>query len=317
MILVLGGTGLVGGAVLRRLVELDQPVRTLVRRPAPGLSAPGVEVVVGDVGDAVSLRSAVQGVRQVFLVMANGPEQQQHERAVASAAAAGGVEHLVKVSAPYVGPTLPVAIARMHHAIEQEILEIASRSGMQHTFLRPYAFMQNLLNIAPTVRMAGYFTGTTGATPMNMVDVRDIADVAAVALTTARTRGRALVLTGSRTVSYPQIAEHLTALGRPTRYLDMQPAEFAAGLQRSGLPTWVVDHLLEIQAMTRASPELPTAAVQDVTGRAPLTVEAFLSENLTEFARPRGLREGLTAVPLRHAGRRHLRTVAPPLTPTP
>ncbi|CCH32209.1 NmrA family NAD(P)-binding protein [Actinosynnema sp. NPDC047251] len=310
MILVLGATGLVGGAVLRRLVGLDTPVRVLTRRPTPALTAlsADVEVVTGDVADAACLRRAVGGVEQVFLVMANGPRQQQHELAVADAAAIAGVEHLVKVSAPYVGADSPVAIARMHDAIEQGILATGARHGMQHTFLRPYAFMHNLLNNAPTIRMAGFFTGTTGETPMNMVDVADIADVATTALTTTRTRGRALVLTGPETVSYPDVAQKLTALGRPTRYLDMRPDEFAAGLRRAGLEEWVVDHLLEIQAMTVTHPEVPTTTVREVTGQAPRTVDAFLAEHLAEFTRPRGLRERLTAVPLRLTAR--LRTTS-------
>ncbi|AEV85120.1 Prestalk A differentiation protein A [Actinoplanes sp. SE50] len=315
MILVLGATGLVGGAVLHRLAALQAPVRALVRRPTPAvmsLSAAGtIDVVVGDVADEDCLRRAVHGVRQVFLVMANGPQQQHHELAVVRAALDARVEHLVKVSAPYVGPEVPVAIARMHHTIEQAIVAAGARHDMRHTFLRPYAFMQNLLHNAPPIRMAGFFTGTTADTPMNMVDVRDIADVATTALTTTRTHGRALVLTGPRAVSYPDVARHLSALGRPTRYLTMRPPEYAAKLHRAGLPTWTIEHLLEIQAMTLTHPETPTSTVRDVTGHTPRTIEAFLAENLTEFTHPRGLRERLIAVPLRLATRRHTTAAAP------
>jgi uncharacterized protein YbjT (DUF2867 family) len=173
VILVLGGTGLVGAAVLRRLTELGAPTRALVRRlastpesPARSITGDDVDMVVGDAADPASLHRAMRGVQQVFLVMANGPQQQQHELAVVHAAAVAGVEHLVKVSAPYVAPDSPVAIARTHHAGEQEHPPDRARAGMQHTFLRPYAFMHNLRNNAPTSARAGYFTGTTGDAPM-------------------------------------------------------------------------------------------------------------------------------------------------------
>lgn len=309
MILVLGATGLIGGEVLSRLAALHTPVRAMVRRSTPTLtsleSAGNVEVIVGDVTDHTCLRRAVHGVQQVFLVMANGEHQQDHELAVIRAAGTAGVEHLVKVSAPYVGPDVPVTIARMHYAIEQDILITGARSDMQHTFLRPYAFMQNLLKAAATIRMAGFFTGTTGDTAMNMVDARDIADVATTALTTTSTRGRALVLTGPRTVSYPDVAQYLSRLGRPTRYLNLQKPEYVATLRRAGLPTWTIEHLLEIQAMTITEPEQPTTTVQEITGQPPRTIEAFLAENLGQFAHPRGFREHLSAVPLRLATRRH------------
>lgn len=312
MILVLGATGLVGGATLARLAELGAPTRALVRRagpaPAPLTSAAAEpEVVLGDADDPASLRRAMAGVQQVFLVMANGARQQQRELAVVHAAAEAGVEHLVKLSAPYVTPDSPVAIARMHHAIEQEILTAGNRSALQHTFLRPYAFMHNLLNIAPTIRMAGFFAGTTGDTALNMVDVRDIADVAATALTTTRTRGRALVLTGPRAVTYPQVAEILTRLGRPTRYLDMRPAEYAAGLRRAHLPEWVVEHLIEIQQMALTHPESPNGTVEEITGRTPRDVDTFLVEHLEAFSRPRGLRERIGGVPVRLAAHRSAR----------
>jgi uncharacterized protein YbjT (DUF2867 family) len=297
MILVIGSTGTTGRFVLERLSAAGVPTRALVRPAAarPALRRlPGVEVVLGDAGDPPSLRAALQGVDRVFMAMGNGPDQLDRELAVVREAVHSGVTRLVKVSAPLVGPDVPVAVARMHYEVEQAVLA----TGLDHTFLRPYAFLQNLLNVAPTVRLAGFFSGITGDTPMNMVDARDIADVAVVALATDRGRGP-LVLTGPETVSYPEVARRLTALGRPTRYVDLDPEDYRRSLRRAGLPPWLVEHLAEIQALALTHPESPTGTVAALIGRPPRTLDAFLAENLASFAAPLSWREHLAALPLR------------------
>lgn len=308
MILVVGATGTTGRLVLHRLVDRGADVRVLLRPAALATTGrdlarlPRTHVVAGDATDPRSLTAAMQGVERVFLAMGNGPGQLDRELAVVRAAARARVVHLVKVSAPVVGPDVPVAIARMHHDIEQAVLA----TGMEYTFLRPFAFLQNLLNSAPTIRMAGFFCGITGDTPMNMVDARDIADVAVVALTTGRGRGP-LVLTGVETVSYPEVARRLTALGRPTRFMALPPGEYRRSLQRAGLPPWLVEHLEEIHTLSVVRPERPTATVADLTGHPPRTLDAFLAEHLaTDFATPHGWRERLAAVPLRATARRRL-----------
>jgi uncharacterized protein YbjT (DUF2867 family) len=70
MILVAGGTGLLGRQVVARLVARNVPVRVLTRdathaRLALGSLADRVEIVTGDVRDRASLASAVRGVHTV------------------------------------------------------------------------------------------------------------------------------------------------------------------------------------------------------------------------------------------------------------
>ncbi|MGL5811392.1 MAG: NmrA family NAD(P)-binding protein [Nocardioides sp.] len=306
MILVVGATGTIGRYVVRGLQERNVPARALIRPAAlatAGHELTGIDLACGDVTDPPSLAAAMHGVEQVFLTMSNGPGQLDHEQAVVRAAAQAGVTHLVKVSAPVVGADVPVQIARTHHAIEQTILA----TGLSHTFLRPYAFMQNLLNMAPTIRMAGFFTGITGNALMNMVDARDIADVAVTTLTSSPARGP-LVLTGRVALSYPEVARQLTALGRPTAYVNLPTEEYQQTLRRAGAPHWLVEHLTEIQTLTLNNPERPTDTVADLTGRQPRTLDAFLHEHLaSHLTGPRGWRERLAAVPLRIQHRKQQR----------
>ena len=73
MLLVTGGTGFVGSHVVRRLCKEGFAVRVLARRTSPLqlLDSLPVEVVIGDLLDADSLRKAVAGCEAVFHVAAD------------------------------------------------------------------------------------------------------------------------------------------------------------------------------------------------------------------------------------------------------
>ena len=64
MNLVIGGTGFLGGEIVRQLLERGQKVRTLCRRK--GDVPEGAEIVLGDLTDGQSLRKACQGVETVY-----------------------------------------------------------------------------------------------------------------------------------------------------------------------------------------------------------------------------------------------------------
>lgn len=61
MILVTGGGGYLGGAVVRRLLARGERVRSLQRSDAPALRELGVEVVQADLADAEAVLAAAEG----------------------------------------------------------------------------------------------------------------------------------------------------------------------------------------------------------------------------------------------------------------
>ncbi|GHE24738.1 nucleotide-diphosphate-sugar epimerase [Kitasatospora indigofera] len=286
MIVVMGATGATGTALLHSLRTLDAPVRALTRTPhrplpaAAGVRLRPVQVQHADATDPDSLRSAFQGATQLFLAMANGPAQVELETRVIDIAARAGIGHIVKISAPAAEPDSPVAVSRGHHTVEEHL----RASGLTHTVLRPYAFMQNLLRLAPTVAQ-GLVLGAMGDAPCNYVDCRDIGDVAAAALTRADVAGGSYTLTGPQAVAHPDLAARLTTLtGRPVRYVDLAPAELRDTLvRRGGMPDWLAAHVAEIQQLAVARPETPTGTVAGILGRPPRTLDAFLDEHRDHF----------------------------------
>ncbi|MHB2267315.1 NmrA/HSCARG family protein [Aliihoeflea sp. PC F10.4] len=154
-VLVLGGTGQQGGAVICALKARNRPVRAMVRNPdtaaAKTLVSLGVEVVRGDLSDPASLRFAMAGMAGVFSIQPNSgnqnaqltdAEEVRYGKAVADIAVETGVDQLVYTSASIIrgGPT-GVANLDCKLEIEDHIRALPISS----TIVRPATFMELLM----------------------------------------------------------------------------------------------------------------------------------------------------------------------------
>ena len=144
MILVAGGTGFVGGHLIRRFRRDGIPVRAIARDPnrAQMLRDLGVEVVKGDVSDKSSLEKASTGVeRMVHLVgiIQEAPGvtfrgvHVEGTRNLLEASKKAGVRHFFYQSA--LG-TRPGAKSE-YHKTKWEAEELVRQSGIPFTILRP------------------------------------------------------------------------------------------------------------------------------------------------------------------------------------
>jgi uncharacterized protein YbjT (DUF2867 family) len=144
MILITGGTGFIGKALIRKLTELDYPVRTLIR-PSPrspelpaGVS---IDVAVSSLTDERSLRAAMVGVDTIYHLASSERSgarsslmeiEIQGTRALLDAAKDAGVKRIFYVS--HLGAdrasAYPVLKAK---AIVEEFIR---RSGLDYTILR-------------------------------------------------------------------------------------------------------------------------------------------------------------------------------------
>jgi nucleoside-diphosphate-sugar epimerase len=112
MILVTGGGGFLGGAVVRQLLARGEQVRSLQRSDVPGLRALGVEVVRGDLADAQAVLDAARGCEAIVHVAAKAGvwgSEDSYLRAnvlgtqhVLDACRAHGIARLVHTSTPSV-----------------------------------------------------------------------------------------------------------------------------------------------------------------------------------------------------------------------
>jgi uncharacterized protein YbjT (DUF2867 family) len=144
MILITGGTGFIGKALIRHLVETGQPVRTLIRPSSRTPTLPRgvpVEVALTSLTDERGLRAAMMGIDTVFHLA--GAERQggkaslmdidvRGTQMVANAAAEAGVGRIIYVS--HLGADRASAYPTLKaKAIAEEHIR---RSGVDYTILR-------------------------------------------------------------------------------------------------------------------------------------------------------------------------------------
>src|SRR5215472_1730855 len=177
--LIAGATGDIGSKVVDILIQRGDRPRVFARdaQKAGSLFGDRVDVFVGDLADPESLRPALQGVDEFFLVN-TGPEIPARDEAAANAAKAAGVKHLVKLSSMDVQYGL--AIGAWHERGEAAV----RASGVPFTFVQPTGFMSNLLAWAPSIKTEGIVRASTGDGRRAFIHSNDIAGVAVKALTT-------------------------------------------------------------------------------------------------------------------------------------
>ena len=112
MILVTGGSGFLGGAVVRRLVARGDQVRSLQRQDSPALRQLGVDIVRADLADRAAVIEAAKGCDAVIHIAAKagvwGAEKDYYQTNVLGtcniidACLANNIQRLVYTSTPSV-----------------------------------------------------------------------------------------------------------------------------------------------------------------------------------------------------------------------
>lgn len=285
MFLVTDVTGHVGRAVLAELANQPVAVRALLQEPVDlPIKAPNIEAVRPDPDDPSSLQRAFEGVEAAFLASGYSPHIAEAHLKMANAAKAAGVKRFVQLSG--VGANPQMCCARMLRWLGQAESGVAACPDVAVTRLRPAYMLQLLFEFAPTIAQQGLIAGPFRSNAWSWVDARDVAAVAVAALKDPSHAGRIYTVTGSESLSFPQIADRLShILGKPVRYHDITANEARGWLQGKGLSPVMIEAKLEYWDAC-ASNMLnvpPNTVVQDVTGRPPRSLEAFVQDYKARF----------------------------------
>jgi uncharacterized protein YbjT (DUF2867 family)/ligand-binding SRPBCC domain-containing protein len=132
-LLVTGATGYVGGRLLPALLERNEHVRCLARRPEAVAPRPGLEIVAGDALDAPAVRRALDGVDTAYYLIhamgaADGFQERDRQAATifAEAARDAGVKRIVYLGGLGSGPGLST-----HLASRQEVGRLLASTGVE------------------------------------------------------------------------------------------------------------------------------------------------------------------------------------------
>lgn len=234
---VIGGTGFLGRAVVRRMAESGRCVRVAARR-VDALTAPDerVEVRGADVRDDHALATACEGATAVVNAVSlyaesrHGPTFEQIHvdgaRRVARAANEAGAERLIHVSGVGADPASPSRYIRSRGRGEAAVREAFPTA----TIVRPTvlfgpgdAFLSTLdwVTLMPVVPLFG-----TGATRLQPVHVDDVAAAVVHMLDRPETAGRVFELGGATVYRYREIVRMV--LSHRHRHRPLAPVPFPA-----------------------------------------------------------------------------------------
>lgn len=248
-ILVGGGTGQVGSAVVRALSSAGATVKLLTRdessdKVKPLTDLAGVTIVKGDFCDSASLPSAFEGVKAAFLGCSNSEAQVAAEKGFIDAAEAAGCKYLVKLSTcgveGYKGKDSIIQYGRYHTEIEDHL----ASTKLLWTVLCPNDFMQNHMgDIFGTLPLGIVAYPMPPSSSATIVDTRDVGDVAAKFLLEedySKHAGKQYDVCGPESISTEQLAKMYTsALGRDIAAVECTAEEWAGNAEKAGFPTWL------------------------------------------------------------------------------
>lgn len=221
MILVTGGTGFIGQALIRQLVAMGKPVRTLLRpsKNTPNLprSVP-IEVAVSSLNDEKGLRAAMKDVQVVFHLVSS---ERSGSRADLKGVDVDGTEALTRVCVQtgvdrifYIshigadrasGYPLLKAKALAEYAITQ--------SQVDYTIFRPTVVFgpqdQFTTSLARYIRRTKFFTLMPGLGE-NLIQplwINDLVTCLVIALEDDSTRNKIFTIGGDETFNLRQLIE--------------------------------------------------------------------------------------------------------------
>ncbi|MGW0998857.1 SDR family oxidoreductase [Streptomyces sp. NPDC002520] len=280
MIVVTGATGNIGRTLVELLAEAGEEVVAVSRRPRPAHPAAGVRWAQADVGDARSLRPALEGARALFLLLGGelGSRGESPEVLLDEAAGAG-IDRVVLLSSQ-VGATRPEAPS---HARLREFEAAVRASGPDFTILRPGGFASNAFAWAETVRTERAVFAPFGDVALPVVDPADIAAVAASVLREDGHAGRAYELTGPEPISPRRQAAAISeALGEEVAFVELSREDAHAHMAQF-MPEDVIDGTLDVLGVPLPAEQRVSPDVETVLHRPAAPFGAWVARNLPAF----------------------------------
>lgn len=236
-VLVYGGTGSQGSAVVWKLLAKGHTPYVLTRHPekAQAMQEKGAEIVIGDLADADSLRAASEGMDGMALMtpafLPDPALAPVYTMRAIDAAKAAGVKMIVYNTS---GTVIPVRTNNPMYDMRLDLIEYLHNSGIPYATIQPTAYMENLLG--PWTRPAVVEKNllpypVEEDTPLGWIATQDVGALIAEAFDHPELAGQHIPVSGIENVTGPELAERFSrALGRTITYYAMPLDEFGAAL---------------------------------------------------------------------------------------
>ncbi len=254
MYVVVGGTGQVGGAVVRTLREKGCGVRAVVRASSKteALKALGAELFVTDVEDPAHIQIAFEKAEGVFFMTPQFLEvlNPRSANSVAVAAAVNGLQashvpRVVFLSSIGSENAQGTGLILKTYDMEQALLPLPLPAAA----IRAATFMDNLRPLLPHVRESGVWPTPYEHLdePVEMVAAEDIGKLAAELLTEPWEGKRIIEFGGPEPISVRKAAEVLgKALNRPVEAQTVPKEQRVGMFQQFGMTPGAAEGMAEM-----------------------------------------------------------------------
>lgn len=283
--LILGGTGTVGSGVVRELLERGEgEIRVVTRSRENASELPdGVEPVVTDLTDPVSLEGAFDGARRLFLLNAVAMTELHEGLAALEEARRAGVRRIVYLSVhnPESGTHVP------HFAAKVAMERALDESGIPHTVIQPNNFYQNDFWLKEVISGHGVYPQPIGDRGIPRVDVRDVSHAAANALVSDEFDGGKYPVVGPEELTGEDCARvYSEVMGREIQYGGNDLAAWEEQARQS-FPAWmafdfrIMYQMFHEGGFTGTSEDLE--ATRKILGRDPIPFGDFVREFASDW----------------------------------
>lgn len=274
---------MLGGTIVRRLLERGEEVRGLVRDPAGEmlLKEAGAETASGDLKDPASLRAACEGI-STLITTANSVARGSDDNVqtvdldgngnLIEAASRSGVEHFIFVSAQGEDAESPVPFLQAKGITSRRLRE----SGMAYTVLMPDAYMDvwiPLVVLLPAAAGQPVTLAGEGTRKHYLVAVEDVAGSAAGAVRNEAAVDRDFLIGGPEPLSWRDVVStYEDVKGVSVEIQSLQP-----GTSMPGFPEGASGFMAMME--TYDSPEpISSAEAKSIFGVQQTTVDEFLRQ---------------------------------------
>jgi len=276
-ILVTGATGNIGIEIIKLLKTTKA---NFVAGTTNGEAIEGVETVKADFADKESLKTAMQGISTLFMLLPSHPEVVKWGENVIDVAKESGVTHIVRSSGSFANVSSDLLIEKLLGTTDQYLIE----SGINYTVTAPSSFMQNFSTTLASDYKAGTIYQAAGDEKISWTDVRDIAAVnVEVLLNPEKYLNQTLTITGSESFNYEVAINHMNGvLGKETKYVSIPNESAIQAMTDMHFPPFIIDLLISLNDSIKQGHFVETTdTIEKILGRKPITFKQFVADYQT------------------------------------
>lgn len=285
-ILITGATGNIGFEVIRFLSKIDSTnkiiagVRNIDKAKAVFYDYPNLEYVHFDFEDFNTFDNALTDIDTIFLL--RPPHISDIDRyfsPLISKIKDNNINQIVFLSVQGAEKSKVIP----HNKIERLIIE----NGLDHIFLRPSYFMQNLtITLINDIKSKREIILPSGTAKFNWIDIENIGEVGAILLDKFQVyKNQPIEITGLENENFDKITSLINeTISNPIRYKNINPLKFFRIKKQEGMAKGMIIVMILLHFLPRFQKKPRISDFYErLTGKKPTDLKTFIQREKNKF----------------------------------